>query len=340
MSIPVALKLNVYGLPTSTAFADFLDVSQEAERLGFDGLYLPDHLFLPEGQMAGFSAELDEGRPFFPDPWMLMPALAALTDRIRIGPQVTPLMRHDPTFLARAGAAIDWIAPGRFILQVGLGWNEEEYEAFGLPYAGNLAERGRRLIEGVRLITELWCSSDPVTFHGEFFSVSGAPMWPKPLTRPRPAVWIGGNSKVARRAVAEIGDGWTPAAPHYGGMTPEAYAEGLQEVRDLAGSLGREGNDITAAGMFFVVVDETLEKAREVAAGLLRRDIWRELTVEDLARRGIAFIGTPAQVRNGMQRFVEAGVEYFTVAFMPIDRSAPTIRQMRLFKEVLDDLAR
>jgi alkanesulfonate monooxygenase SsuD/methylene tetrahydromethanopterin reductase-like flavin-dependent oxidoreductase (luciferase family) len=88
-----------------------------------------------------------------------------------------------------------------------------------------------------------------------------------------------------------------------------------------------------------VVVDDTAEMAREAAAGLLRRDIWQRMSVNELAERGIAFIGTPADVLSGMMRFVDAGVEYFTVSFMPIRGYKATLRQMRLFKPVLEFLS-
>jgi probable F420-dependent oxidoreductase len=337
--VPVALKLNVYGLPAKTPFDDFLALAEEAEALGFDGLYLPDHLFLPDGQMAGFSVDIDEGRPFFPDPWSIMPALASRTSKVRIGPQVTPLMRMDPRQLARAGAAIDWISGGRFVLQVGTGWNKEEYRAFGLAYDDPIEARHRRLSEGVRLIRGLWSSPTPVTFRGEFFTLEEAPLWPKPLMQPSPPIWIGGNGRGIRQIVAEVGDGWVPSAPHGQGMNPDVYSRGILEVRALADAAGRSGEDILAGGMFFVVIGETSQEAIEIAGGLLGRDIWRDLSVSQLADQGIAFIGAPEQVLEGMLRFVDAGVQYFTVAFMPISGRVPTLRQMRLFKMVLDALA-
>jgi alkanesulfonate monooxygenase SsuD/methylene tetrahydromethanopterin reductase-like flavin-dependent oxidoreductase (luciferase family) len=244
-----------------------------------------------------------------------------------------------PVTLARAGAAIDWISGGRFVLQVGMGWNPEEYTAFGLPYVNSLTERSRRLLEGIRLIDALWTSPSPVTFAGEFFSVEEAALWPKPIARPRPPIWIGGSSAQARQVVAAVGDAWTPAAPHYGGMTPDVYAAGIDEIRNKAAQIGRSPAGITAAGFFFVVIDETEPLARAAAAGLLRRDIWKGMSVSELAERGIAFIGTPDDVLAGMIRFVDAGVEYFTVAFMPISGRERTVRQMRLFKPVLNTLA-
>jgi probable F420-dependent oxidoreductase len=336
---PVALKLNAYALPPDTSFQDLLTLADEAENAGFDGVYLIDHLFMPNEQLAGFSSHFDRSRPFFPDPWSLMPAIAARTRTLRIGPQVAPIMRMHPVVLARSGATIDWLSGGRFVLQVGAGWNADEYRAFGLPYSASLTERYRRLNEGIRLIQALWDSESAVTFDGEFYSLAEAPLWPKPLARPRPPIWIGGNSAGARTIVAQVGDGWTPAPPHYGGMTPDAYAKGVSDIRDQARAFGRPPEAITAGGHFFVVVEETQEKARDVAQSLLHRDIWRDLTVSELAERGIAFIGTPQQILRGIARFVDAGLEYLTVSLVPISPLRPTLRRMSLFREVLDELA-
>lgn len=338
--ISIAMKLNAYGLPADSSFDDLLVLAENAEALGFDGVYVIDHLYTPEAQVRGLSDVMDVGRPFFPDPWSLMPAVAARTARLKIGPQVAPLMRHHPVALARASATIDWLSRGRFVLQVGTGWNAEEYRAFGLPYSESIEERYRRLAEGIQIIDRIWRATAPWSFTGEWFSIHEAPpLWPRPVSHPRPPVWIGGSGRRSRQLVAELGDGWIPAPPHYKGMTPDVYAACLEEIRRIASANGRQPHDIAAGGTFFVVLGETSESARQVAESLLRRDIWSQLTIAELADHGIAFIGSPSDVRKGMLRFADAGLENFTVAFMPIRGRADTLQQMKLFRdEVMDGL--
>jgi probable F420-dependent oxidoreductase len=332
--VTFAVKLNAYALPGDTPYADFEEIAVAADRLGYDGVYLIDHLSMPNDQLAGFSSLLEEERPFFPDTWTMLGALARDTTRVRLGPQVTPLVRLHPVNLARAGAAIDWISGGRFVLQVGAGWNQAEYEQFGFPFVESFQERYERTLEGVRLIRQLWTTDGPVSFEGKYYSLDEAPLWPKPTAQPAPPIWIGGSSKRMRRAVAEVGDAWTPAAPHYNGMTPESYREGIEEIRNAAvEEFGRAADDILAAAFLFVVVEETRERAIETAEHLLRRPLWNELSVEDLGARGIALIGDPDEVSAGLRRFADAGVEYFTIAFMPIRGSEETVRSMSLFAE-------
>lgn len=334
--ISFALKLNAYARPATTPFSEFRELALAADELGYDGVYLIDHLSMPTEQLAGFSASLDEQRPFFPDTWTMMGALAAETERVRIGPQVSPLFRLHPVNLARAGAAIDWISGGRFVLQVGAGWNPPEFEQFGLPYPETFRERYRRTLEGVRLIRALWTTDGPVSFEGEHYTLREAPLWPKPARSPCPPIWIGGSGRRMRRAAAEVGDGWTPAAPHYEGMTPDAYRAGITEIRATASEeFGRDPAGILAAAFFFVVVDETREAAVARAENLLRRPLWRDLSIEELGRRGIALIGDPADVVQGLRRYVDAGVTYFTIAFMPISGSEETRRAMTLFSDAV-----
>jgi probable F420-dependent oxidoreductase len=332
--IQFALKLNAYARPAATPFAEFRELTVAAEELGFDGAYVIDHLSMPVDQLSGFSASLDEERPFFPDAWTLMGALAACTERVRIGPQVTPLFRLHPVNLARAGAAIDWVSGGRFVLQVGAGWNPPEFEQFGLPYPETFQERYERTVEGVRVIRALWETDGPVTFEGDYYRLQEAPLWPKPVSSP--PIWIGGSSKRMRRAVAELGDAWTPAAPHYGGLTPDAYHAGMEEIRTLAADeFGRDPDSILPAAFFFVIVGETRDAAAKTAENLLNRPLWRDLSIDELGERGIAMIGDPDEVVAALRRYVDAGVRYFTIAFMPIADAPDTRRAMQLFHDAV-----
>lgn len=329
-----ALKLNMYGHPAGTPFSEFIDVAVAAEQLGFDGAFTIDHLFLPPDQTAGFSAHQDPERPFFPEAWTAMAALAARTSTIKIGPQVTPIMRQHPAVIAKLAAGVDHISEGRFILQVGTGWNPPEYEVYGLPYMEPFADRYQGMIEGIQVIDALWTTDAPVDFNGEQYSLSGATLYPKPVSRPRPPIWIGGSGAKTRRAVAQYGDAWTPAAPHYTGLSPQFYSEGMSEIRQLAeDEFDRDPDSILPAALFFVVIDETRDAAVKAAEGLRRRDAWKDMSVEEMGEKGVALIGDPDDVARHLQRFVDIGIEYFTLGFVPIDTAEETIRRMRIFSE-------
>jgi len=333
--VKFALKLNMYGHPVETPFSEFLRIAQAAEELGFDAAYTIDHLFLPPDQVAGFSDYSDPERPFFPDAWTAMAGFAATTKRLRIGPQVTPMMRYHPALLAKFGAGIDWISNGRFVLQVGTGWNPEEYTSYGLPYLESFAARYTQLVEGVEVVDALW-TRDVVDYEGQVYRLQGATLWPKPVTKPRPPIWVGGSGPSTRRLVARFGDAWTPAAPHYTGLDTEFYRESLKEIRQMAAEqYGRSPEDILGAALFFVVIDETSAAASEAASTLRRRDAWKDLSVEEMGQKGIALIGDGEAVTRFLKPFVDAGARYFTLGFVPIRNADETIRRMKIFAETV-----
>ena len=331
--VKFALKLNMYGHPVETRFADFVRVAQEAEELGFDAVYTIDHLFLPPDQVAGFSDYADLGRPFFPEAWTAMAALAARTRRIRIGPQVTPMMRYHPALMAKFGAGIDWLSEGRFVLQVGTGWNPDEYHRYGLPYVESFSTRYAQLVEGMEVIDALW-TREAVDYQGEHYQLKGATMWPKPVTKPRPPMWIGGSGPSTRRLVARMGDAWTPAAPHYTGLEADFYASSLSEIRRMAAEeYHRDPARILGAALFFVVIGRTSAEASDAASTLRRRDAWKEMSVEEMGAKGVALIGDGEAVTRFLEPFVDAGARYFTLGFVPIRDADETIRRMRIFAE-------
>lgn len=331
--VKFALKLNMYGHPVKTRFADFMKVAQAAEEFGFDAAYTIDHLFLPPDQVAGFSDYADPDRPFFPEAWTAMAALAAGTKDLRIGPQITPMMRYHPALMAKFGAGIDWISNGRFVLQVGTGWNPEEYHRYGLPYSESFATRYGQLVEGIEVIDALW-TREVVDYDGQFYKLENATLWPKPVAKPRPPIWIGGSGPSTRRLVARLGDAWTPAAPHYTGLEADFYGESLAEIRRIAAEEhGRDPQAILGAALFFVVIDKTSADAVEAASTLRRRDAWKDMSIEEMGKKGVAFIGDGKAVTGFLKPFVDAGARYFTVGFVPIRDADETIRRMRIFAD-------
>ncbi len=188
-------------LPNFGDFGDpilLLDLALVAEAAGWDGFFLWDHL------VAGDI----EGEPMT-DPWVVLSAIAARTERIRFGPMVTPLARRRMPKLARETVALDHLSGGRLILGVGLGhFDEREFTAFG--DAGDRKLRGRILDESLDLLAALW-SGRPVDHQGEFLQARTSPFLPRPLQQPRIPVWVAGlwpNKRPMRRAAA-----WDGAFP-------------------------------------------------------------------------------------------------------------------------------
>jgi alkanesulfonate monooxygenase SsuD/methylene tetrahydromethanopterin reductase-like flavin-dependent oxidoreductase (luciferase family) len=178
-------------------FGDFADprvvaeTARLAEEAGWDGLFVWDHLI-------GYNRDLVAE---FAATNILLAAAALATNRIRLGPQVTPVPRRRPRQLAREIATLDRLSGGRIILGVGLGAPiDNEYGRFGEPTDLNVL--AGLLDEGLDVMTLLW-SGEPVTFHGRYVSVEDVIMRPTPVQRPRVPIWVGGDwphKAPARRA--------------------------------------------------------------------------------------------------------------------------------------------
>jgi probable F420-dependent oxidoreductase len=150
---------------------------------------------------------------------------------------VIVLPYHQPIALAKALASVDVLSNGRLLVGVAGGWLREEFELLGVPFR----ERGARTDESLALMRQLW-TEDRVTFRGRFFSVENAAFFPKPLQKPHPPIWVGGDSASALRRVARSGDGWL-AVPR-----DLAHLEaGIATIRREAEKCGRDPQAIGVA---------------------------------------------------------------------------------------------
>jgi alkanesulfonate monooxygenase SsuD/methylene tetrahydromethanopterin reductase-like flavin-dependent oxidoreductase (luciferase family) len=180
-------------------------MAAEAERAGWDGFFVWDHV------LFGL-----EGPPVV-DPWIALAAMAMETERIRIGPMVTPLPRRRPWIVARQAVALDQLSGGRAVLGVGLG-APPEVELAPFHETVDLRTRAEMLDEALAIITGLW-SGEPFRFAGRHYQLDEVAFRPAPVQRPRIPIWVGGNwpnrgpfRRAARweAAVPETEDGIAP----------------------------------------------------------------------------------------------------------------------------------
>jgi alkanesulfonate monooxygenase SsuD/methylene tetrahydromethanopterin reductase-like flavin-dependent oxidoreductase (luciferase family) len=238
-----------FGL-TVPNFGDYFDprvlaaLARDAEHAGWDGFFVWDHTVIWPTPTV--------------DPWVALSAIAIATERIRIGPLVTPLPRRRPTKLAREVISLDHLSDGRVILGVGIGAGPWEWDYLGEETDSRT--RGAMLDEGLDLVAKLW-SGEPVRHDGRFYSFRGdggpdnpepmpAPFLPAPVQRPRVPIWVAGTwpSKPPFRRAARW-DGVVPVARGAGivnSLTPD-------QVRDVVAFIGeiRGGNqpfDVVVAG--------------------------------------------------------------------------------------------
>ena len=213
-----------YGIVTANLgeYADprvAVRLARAAEAAGWEAFFVWDHLGFVQGAPSG-------------DPWVILSAVAASTEHLKLGLAVTPLARRRPQVVANALASLDLLSGGRVVFGAGLGGVPEEFTAFGDP--GNAKQRAALLDEGLEVLDGLW-SGEPVTHRGEHYVVEGVSLAPRPLQRPRIPIWIGGEGAPALRRAARW-DGWlAPATSHDGTATmaksPERIAEMVAEIR-------------------------------------------------------------------------------------------------------------
>lgn len=175
-----------------------IELAKRAEKLGFDSIWISDHVILPEKYKDRFSDTLY-------DPFVILGYLAAHTDKIKLGTSVLILPYRNPIFVAKMIATLDVLSGGRIIFGVGPGWMSEEFDALGIPFK----DRGERTDEYIRIFKELW-TKDEHSFKGSFHNFSEIKFYPKPHQKPHPPIWIGGNSKRAITRAVEHGNGWHP----------------------------------------------------------------------------------------------------------------------------------
>ena len=170
-------------------FRETLEQVRLADRLGFDAALICEHHVVEAG--------------FFPAPLVVCAALATATRRIRIGTGVLLLPLYDPLHVAEHAAMVDIVSGGRFILGVGYGYRQEEFDAFRVP----LGERPSRLKEGIRSIDALW-TRDVTNFDGTHYQYRAVTHRPQPVQTPRPPIWLAAKAEGAVRQAARIADAW------------------------------------------------------------------------------------------------------------------------------------
>src|SRR5208282_5449005 len=186
-------------------------IAQEGESLGYDYLTLTDHIVLPNLRVPGYPYS-ESGEFFSEGPERRYEQLtsaayiAAKTSRLRLVLSVMVVPHRPAVLTAKMLATIDVLSGGRLAVGIGAGWMKEEFEAIGAP---DFAERGAVTDEHLDVFRELWTNPAPA-FDGRYTKFSGVLFEPKPVQKPYPPIWVGGESGPSLRRCARIGDVWYP----------------------------------------------------------------------------------------------------------------------------------
>ena len=231
-----------YGLPTHLLDTDILSgagiaqLASAAEAAGFSAVYTTEHPFPGDEWLA-------KGGHHALDPLVALSFAAAATTRIRLHTNLFVAAYRNPFLAAKGISTLDVLSGGRVILGIGAGYLESEFTALGTPFE----DRNDRTDEAILAMRAAW-SGTSITMVGSTFSATGNTMLPRPIQRPHPPIWIGGNSKRAIRRAVELGDGWSPFPnpPRSAGVTrtaslvtPADLSERLEYAAEYATSIGR-----------------------------------------------------------------------------------------------------
>lgn len=225
-------------------------VATRAETLGFDTLWVADHVVLPfqpnspypYNSTGRFPSPSDQ--PYY-EPLVTMAYLAGVTRQIRFGTSVLIAPYRNPVVTAKQIATMDALSGGRITVGVGVGWMAEEFEAVQAP---PFEHRGTVTDECIQLFKILWTEENP-SFEGKFYRIRDVGFHPKPVQRPRPPIIVGGDQPAALRRVARHGDGWQPY-----GYSLDELRQQLDLLRRICADEGRRYEDLIISARYGVRV--------------------------------------------------------------------------------------
>lgn len=274
-------------------FESIVEQSQLAERVGFDSLWVSEH-----HQSANHG----------PAPLMTLAGLATVTERLELVTSVALLPLRNAVEFAEKCAVLDRISNGRFTAGVGLGYVEEEFEAYGVP----MSERAGRFIEGVKLLDRYLSSTEPIDFDSPFWSLSEWQPIPTTVREPRPPLWLGGYGDRSIRRAAVLGDAWLP------GSMPDV--DGLERrqntLHEHVAEQGRNWDEMDHPVLRHTMIAPTREKAVELAreyihpryieeyGGDWSHPVLGDIDVADFdaLSEGRMLVGSPEDVIEGIEQ--------------------------------------
>ncbi len=233
-----------------------LAVAVEAERLGFDSVWVHDHVVMPSNVTSTYLYNDTGASPFrvdqyIYDPLAVMAAIGARTSRVGIGTSVLIVPYRNPLVLAKTLSTIDRISHGRVILGIGVGWMEEEFTALGI--GEQYAHRGTVTDEYIAVCIDLWTQDGPSSFHGHWVDYDQIGALPLPVQRPHIPIWVGGKTSAAIRRVARYGSGYHTVA-----SSPEQVAAEVAAVHAEMEKAGRDPAELVVSMLWaFVGVEGT-----------------------------------------------------------------------------------
>jgi probable F420-dependent oxidoreductase len=286
------------------------DTARLADDLGYDSLWVGDHIAFPVPMM---------------DPFLQLAQVAAHSERLQLGTSVYLLPLRHPMPTAKQVATLDILTGGRFVFGVGIGGEfPGEFEACEVP----VRERGPRLSEAIPLVRDL-VAGKPVKADGRFYSFPETQLLPPALQPGGPPIWCGGRAPAALERTGRLADGWISYV-----VTPERYAEGLEAIAKAAEK--RKLERFGTGHLLFMRIDDDYDAALDAATDHLSQRYAMDFRK---AAQRYAALGRPADVAQRISEFLDVGLRHIVLDCVgpPRERDAQLERFAREVRPLLPD---
>jgi len=297
------MRFAIFSSMGNTTWSDVEALWRHAEQTGWDAACVTDHFMPNTPDRVGAMLES----------WTTLTALAALTKRMRIGTIVSGNTYRHPAVLAKMAANVDIISGGRLICGIGAGWQENEHQAYGLPFY-TMGERLQRLDEACQVLNMLW-TQERSTFKGKYYQLTDAPLMPKPVQKPRPELMIGGGGeKVTLKIVARWADHWNV----WGG--PDILANKGKILDGYCAAIGRDPKTILRSAVMVPVLSDDRAQIDRIQQVFMQR-----MSRDEASAKDTMLAGSVAQIQDKLGRLREAGVGllFIPTMFLGKDQRAP-----------------
>jgi F420-dependent oxidoreductase-like protein len=287
-----------------TGWPELRDACVEAERAGFESIWLDDHLLCDEGDWHDPKLE----------GWATLAAVAAVTTRVRLGLLVSANTFRNPGLTAKLATTLDHVSGGRAVLGIGGAWFEREHDAFGIDFASGVGERLDRLDEAVMLLRRL-LAGERFSHEGRFYTFHDALCEPRPIQQRLPILVGGSGPKKTLRTTARYADAWNG----YG--SAERIAATSEILRERCAEEGRPFEDIERTVMMDIVVRDDATEARAAYARVAKAHGLEGAVGSDGSARGLSVGGPPEDVVAFLRPYAAIGIaEVMWIFRDPFDR--------------------
>jgi probable F420-dependent oxidoreductase len=317
-----------------SSIENIVKATKQAEELGFDSIWVHDHVVwsseMHRHHISSGAAEAitDAQDANFYEATTMLSYLAGETKKITLGVACLVMPCRNPIYAAKQYATLDLLCKGRLIVGVGLGSKatreSDEFGVFGVSYD----KRGDRTDEYIEAMKAIW--TEPLaSYKGKFIEFNNAEIFPKPMQKPHPPVWVGGWMKLAAKRAGKYGEGWIP-----GWLSPMEMKVGCDLLAQTARENGRDPSKITIAVEKLATIGKTRDEGLNLAVPTLKtssESYERDINSMQFALDRHIF-GSVDDVRRRVDEFVEAGVQHFElkIIYPTIDS---LIKQMTLWAE-------